>query len=159
MIVTLRPESPGDEPFVRRLILETVTTELGAALWPEPMRTHLLGIQYDGRRLFLRTNFPGAATCIIQADGIDAGWTVAATFQDEVRLVEIMVAPELRNRGIGSAAIRVFLAEAVSTGKPLRLHVNAMNRQALALYERLGFRRVDEVNGNEVQYFLESREC
>ncbi len=72
-----------------------------------------------------------------------------------------MVAPELRGRGIGSAAIRVLLAEAVSMGKPLRLYVNAMNRQALALYERLGFRRVDEARepGNEiekkVQYFLE----
>jgi ribosomal protein S18 acetylase RimI-like enzyme len=156
MTVSRRPESPGDGPFVRRLILETVAAELGAALWPEPMRSHLLGIQYTGRRQSLSANFPDAATSIIQADGTDAGWTVAATFPDEVRLVELIVAPELRNRGIGSAVIREFLAEAASTGKPLRLHVNATNRQAQALYERLGFRRVD---ANEVQYFLESREC
>lgn len=167
MNIVLRPESANDEPFVRRLILDTVAAELSAALWPEPMRSHLLGIQYGGRRQSLKANFPGATTSIIQANGTDAGWTVTATLPDELRLVEVIVAPELRGRGIGSTVIRELLAAAAANGKPLRLYVNATNRQALALYERLGFRRIDEDNetpGNEtqekkVQYFLESREC
>jgi ribosomal protein S18 acetylase RimI-like enzyme len=140
--VSLRPESPPDEPFIRRLMLATIADELGASAWPEPMRSHLLDIQYMVRRQ--------AAGQVIQANGEDAGWVVVKTMPHEVRLVEIMVLPELRGRGIGTAAIREILA---SAGKPVRLNVNVTNRAAIRLYERLGFRKVEH---NEVQWLMEA---
>ncbi len=152
MTVGLRPESPSDEDFIRRLILRTVAEELGADAWPEPMRGHLLGIQFEARRQSHRTNFPDAASEVIEADGRDAGWIVVMTMPHEVRLVEIMVAEESRGQGIGSAAIGELLATAQSAGKPVRLHVNVTNGAAIRLYERLGFRRV---GGNEVQDLME----
>jgi len=152
--VTLRPESPEDEPFIRRLILETVAGQLGASAWPEPMRSHLLGIQYTARRQSHRVNYPEAASQVIQADGADAGWAVVNTLPDEVRLVDIMVLPELRGRGIGTAVIREILAVGAAAGKPVRLNVDIMNRGAFQLYERLGFRRT---GGDEVQHFMECR--
>ena len=48
--MTLRPECSQDESFVRNLILETIADELGASAWLEPMRSHLLGVQYGVRR-------------------------------------------------------------------------------------------------------------
>ncbi len=139
--VTLRPECSQDETFIRNLILETIAAELGASAWPEPMRSHLLGVQYAGRRQSFRLTFPEATSYVIEAGGIDAGWAVVTEMPEEIFLVEIMVSPECRNRGIGSAVIRQFMSEAAARGKPVRLTVNAMNHAAIRLYERLGFRR------------------
>ena len=152
MQVTLRPETPEDEAFLRRLILDTLGRELGAEAWPEPMRGHLLGIQVEARRNARRANYPDAASAVIEADGGAAGWMVVMTMPHEVRLVEIMVAAEFQGRGIASAAIGEVLAAAESAGKPVRLHVSVMNGAAIRLYERLGFRRID---GDEVQHVME----
>jgi ribosomal protein S18 acetylase RimI-like enzyme len=154
MIVTLRPESPQDELFLRGLIHATIAGELGASQWPEPMRSHLLSVQYTARRQLHRANFPEAASYVVDADGADAGWTVVTTMPHEIQLVEIMVLPELRGKGIGTAAIRQVLATAAAAGKPVRLNVNVTNRAAIGLYQRLGFRRIE---GDEVQHIMECR--
>lgn len=152
MNITRRFESPRDEPFLRHLVVETVTAELGAAAWPEPMRSHLLGIQYTSRRQSHRMNFPEAASQVIEVDGKDAGWVVVDILPDEVRLVEIIVLPELRGRGIGTAVIREILAIGSEARKPVRLNVKVMNQGAIRLYERLSFRRT---GGDEAQHFME----
>jgi ribosomal protein S18 acetylase RimI-like enzyme len=151
--VALRPESPRDEPFIRRLILETVAQELGADAWPEPMRSHLLEIQYAARRQSHSANYPEAASRVILADGSEAGWVVVTVLPHEVRLVEIMILAQQRGKGIGTAVIRGVLADAGAEGKPVRLHVNVTNHAAIRLYERLGFRRTA---GNEVQHLMEA---
>lgn len=145
--VSLRPESLEDEPFIRRLILETVAGELGAADWPEPMRSHLLGIQCTARR------HSPATGQVIQADGQDAGRVVVKTLPHEVRLVEIMVLPELQGKGIGTAVIREIQASAMDAAKPVRLRVNQTNHAAIRLYERLNFRII---GWDEVQYHMEA---
>ena len=150
--VTLRPECSQDESFIRNLILETIAGELGASAWPEPMRSHLLGVQYAGRRQSFRLTFPEAASYVIESGGIAAGWAVVTDLPQEMFLVEIMVSPECRNRGIGSAVIRQLAADAAAHRKPVRLTVNAMNSAAIRLYERLGFHRT---GGDEVRYLME----
>ena len=150
--VILRPECSQDESFIRSLILETIAGELGAFAWPEPMRSHLLGVQYAGRRRAFRLTCPEAASYVIEAGGVDAGWAVVTEMPQEIFLVEIMVSPECRNRGIGSAVVRQLVAEAAAHCKPVRLTVNAMNHAAIRLYERLGFRRT---GGDEVRYLME----
>lgn len=153
MAAALRPELPQDEPFVRRLILETIAAELSASAWPEPMRSHLLGVQYAGRRQSNRVNFPAAASQVIEAEGADAGWVVVNTTPDEVRVVDIMVLPALRGRGIGTAVVRGILAAAAELRIPVRLNVYTTNHAAIRLYERLGFRRI---GGDEAQHFMEA---
>jgi ribosomal protein S18 acetylase RimI-like enzyme len=155
MTVTLRPESPQDAAFIRRLILETVTLELGAAEWPEPMRSHLMEIQCDGRRKSPSVNFPGATNSVIQADGADAGWVVVAVMPGEVYLAEIMILPELRGTGIGTAVLKTVLDTARQAGIPVRLTVNTTNHAAIRLYERLGFRRTERGAASAVQHLME----
>lgn len=151
-VVTLRPECSRDESFIRHLILETIAGELGASAWPEPMRSHLLGIQYAGRRQSFRGTFPEAASYVIEAAGVDAGWAVVTEMPQEMFVVELMVSPERRNQGIGTAVIRQVMAEAAARRKSVRLTVNAMNHGAIRLYEKLGFRRLE---GDEVRYLME----
>jgi ribosomal protein S18 acetylase RimI-like enzyme len=146
MSVTLRSETGADEAFVQRLILETVAEELGATAWVEPVRSHLLAVQCAGRRH--RTLGFGK---IIDVDGSDAGWVVVTALAHEVFLMEVMVLPELRGKGIGTAVIGGILAEASAAGKPVRLNVNVTNQGAIRLYQRLGFRKI---GGDAVQQLM-----
>ncbi len=152
MIVSRRPVTPEDDPFLRKLIVDTITRELRADTWPQPMRDRVLDIQYGHRRAGHRGNFPDASNEIVLVDGEEAGWIVVADLPDGIRIVDIMVREERRGRGVGSAAIGEIQTAAKEAGKPLRLCVGAMNQDALRLYLRLGFRRT---GGDETRHEME----
>jgi len=152
MTVSFRPETSEDEPYLRELIVEAVGQELGAHSWPEPMRSHLLGIQYTQRRYAVRLHYPEGESRIILTDGTPAGWIYLASLPDEIRVAEIMVAAGYRSRGVGSEVICRIVADAGTANKPVRLRVNVMNVRAGAFYERLGFQRI---GGDELQHLME----
>ena len=62
--------------------------------------------------------------------------------EDEVLIARLFVAPSAFRRGVGTALVGHALAAA--RGRRVRVGTAAANRPALALYERLGFRRVAE---------------
>ena len=62
--------------------------------------------------------------------------------ENEIRIVDIALAPEFRDMGIGSALIGDVLAEGQRSGRPVTIHVERGNR-ARALYERIGFVQID----------------
>lgn len=147
--VSLRPESTVDGPFLQKLITETIALELGTSEWPEAMRSHLLKIQVAARRHARLASHPGSRSSIIEADGVPAGWLLQTVMPHETRVVEVMVAAGLRGQGIGSAALRLVIANAAGV---VRLRVNCSNSGAIRLYERLGFRKVEQ---DEVQWLME----
>jgi ribosomal protein S18 acetylase RimI-like enzyme len=61
---------------------------------------------------------------------------------DELLVARLFVAPSAMRRGVGTELVRKALDEA--GGRPVRVGTAAANAPALALYERLGFRRVSE---------------
>jgi predicted GNAT family acetyltransferase len=75
---------------------------------------------------------------VIVVDGQPVGRLYVARWAEEIRVVDIAVLPEYRNRGIGSALLRDLMAEAAAAGKPLSIHVERFN-PAVRLYARLGF--------------------
>lgn len=154
MTISRRPQIPADDLFVRQLILAATAEELGAAEWPEPLRSQILELQYASRLGAVRAQYGATAGEIILADNRNAGWLVVAELAGQIRLVEILVCGEMRSQGIGSAIIREVLAAGKAAGKPVRLRVQTSNTRALDLYRRLGFQRVD---GDQVQQEMECR--
>ena len=69
----------------------------------------------------------------------------------EIRIVDIALLPPWRNRGVGTALLRNILAEGERAELPITIHVECFN-PALRLYERLGFRKVEDKG---VYYFME----
>lgn len=153
--ISSKPETPSDEPFLRRLIAETVTGQLATASWPSALREQIVDMQFKARRQAVRLEFPEGESRILLLDGREAGWLYVAELPGEIRLVEIMVLAAFRRQGIGTAAICELIAAARGAGKPLRLSVDVMNADAIRLYQRAGFRRT---NGDEVRHFMEHRE-
>jgi GNAT superfamily N-acetyltransferase len=61
---------------------------------------------------------------------------------DEVLIARLFVAPPAFRRGVGRALVEHAVAQA--HGRRVRVGTGARNAPALALYEGLGFRRVDD---------------
>ena len=98
MTISWRAETPSDEAFVHQLIVTTVAGELRATGWPPTVRGPLLEMQYQARRQGVRSNFPYAESRIVLVDGQPAGWLVISDAPGEIRLVDIAMLPEQRNR-------------------------------------------------------------
>jgi ribosomal protein S18 acetylase RimI-like enzyme len=62
--------------------------------------------------------------------------------EDEVLIARLFVAPSAFRRGVGTALVEHAVTHA--RGRRVRVGTGARNAPALALYERLGFRRVAE---------------
>ena len=84
-----------------------------------------------------------ASSRIIRANNLEVGFIMASTMDGALWIHTICIVPEHQNRGIGTKVIRSVIAEAETQKMPLYLSVLKVNR-ARQLYERLGFRVIEE---------------
>ncbi len=84
----------------------------------------------------------GNSTSVLER-GTRAGRIVVNVTDEEIRVVDLVVAVAQRGRGIGTELLRRLLQQAAAAGKPLRLQVLKGNRAA-QLYQRLGFTKTGE---------------
>jgi ribosomal protein S18 acetylase RimI-like enzyme len=152
MTILTRDATPADETFLRDLIVSHIAIELGADLWPEALRTQLTGMQCDARRQAIRANFPDAPEQVIEIDGHRAGWLVLAESDARLHLVEILIAPEWRRTGAGSAILSRICERARASGKSVCLQVEVRNTAAIRLYRRAGFHHTGD---DAVRHFME----
>lgn len=88
----------------------------------------------------------------VLVDGRIAG-NVVSWPQDGERMVGYWLGEEFWGRGIGTAAVRLFLEE--ETERPLHADVHAGNVASIRLLERCGFRRVESAEEDVVLLILE----
>jgi ribosomal protein S18 acetylase RimI-like enzyme len=152
MRLNCRLEKPEDDPFIRRLMTDTLTDQLGASGWPDEIRERLLGEQYRIRRQGFRASAGDRPGTIVLVDDEPIAWYVAAEFDDEIRLVNLVVQRAHRNKGFGTEILQKLIADSDRSGKGLRLAVALNNQRATELYSRLGFQRT---GGDGVHTFME----
>ena len=150
MTVTLRPIGDGDRDFLSRLYASTRAEELAHVPWPEAQKAAFLQMQFEAQHAhyqqYTQTRFE-----VILVDGEPAGRLYVRRADDEIRIVDIALLPAHRNSGIGGSLLRELVEEARTARLPLHIHVEK-NNPALRLYERLGFRQIDD---RGVYWFLE----
>jgi GNAT superfamily N-acetyltransferase len=100
-------------------------------------------MQFRAQRQSYSADYPDADHRVILADDQPVGGLLVHRTEKEVRLVDIAVLLEYRNRDLGTALINDLMAECQATRKPLRLQVAKGNRAACS-YERLGFLKTGE---------------
>jgi ribosomal protein S18 acetylase RimI-like enzyme len=148
---TLRPITNDDRDLLYRIYASTRAEELSQVAWDEAQKAAFLRMQFDAQHSYYHENYPNAQFQVIMLDGAPAGRLYLDRRSAEIRIVDIALLPEYRNRGIGSALLRDVLAEGQRAGLPVTIHVESFN-PALRLYERLGFRKVEDKG---VYYFME----
>jgi ribosomal protein S18 acetylase RimI-like enzyme len=151
--ISLRPVTEADLPFLRRVYGSTREDELAVTGWSREQKDAFLDQQFAAQHTHYQRHYGDGRFDVILAGGEPIGRLYVWRGADEIRIVDIALLAEHRRRGIGSALLRAVLAEAEAAGMPVRIHVEHDN-PALALYERLDFRRIGDTG---VYYHLERR--
>jgi ribosomal protein S18 acetylase RimI-like enzyme len=119
--------------------------------WTEMEKSAFVEMQFRAQDQYYREHYPNTSYDVILSDGQEVWRLYVSRWSDEIRIVDIALLPEFCNRGIGTRVLRDLQVEAAAAGKPLRIHVERFN-PALRLYERLGFRQLED---RGVYLFLE----
>ena len=121
--------------------------------WDDAQKAAFVRMQFDAQHAYYQEQYAGASFDIILVGEQPAGRLYFERTAKEFRIIDIALLPEFCNRGIGTTLLHGLQAEAAAAGKPLRIHVERFN-PALRLYERLGFRQIDD---RGVYLFMEWR--
>ncbi len=103
------------------------------------------GWDENRQRAWFYGRFDPMRSKVVQVEGRDAGVLAVRLEGAEIFLASIQILPELQGKGVGATLIGSVLAEAFADGRSVRLQVLRVN-PARSLYERLGFRVVEETD-------------
>ncbi len=142
--LTLRVFQAGDAEFSLSVYASTRADEMALVNWPAEQVSAFIQMQYDAQRKYYGEQFKSAKYYIIEYNGMEAGRIIIDRESETIHLMDIALLPEYRGKGLGSQLIRGLMLDATREGKPIRLYVEIFNR-ALHLYERFGFKRLQQV--------------
>ena len=147
LVMTLRPETSEDKPFLEILYRSTRDDLLQLGL-PEAMTSNLMQMQFNAQQTGYRTQFPDAEYSIIEKNGKAIGWLITDRSNDAIRLVNIALLTDQRNKGYGRYLIKTLQNEAEAAKKPLKLSVSCMNMHAQHVYLSSGFQIIGDDGAN-----------
>jgi GNAT superfamily N-acetyltransferase len=136
----LRLSTAADEAFVRKLYKGARAGDFAAANLPPAALDMLLEQQFRAQAAGYAALFPEAQAFIILHRDAPVGRLILVARLDRWLVVDIMLRPEVRNRGIGGDVIAAVARTASTEGaRELALSVLINNSGARRLYARLGF--------------------
>jgi ribosomal protein S18 acetylase RimI-like enzyme len=146
--ISLRPITAEDVDFLYRVYASTRADEMKLVDWDDAHKRAFLEMQFKAQHTYYTQNLQ-AEFQIVLLDGEPVGRLYVERRPDEIRVIDIALLPDYRNRGIGSFFLHGLFDEARRACVPVRIHVEHFN-PALRLYTRLGFRKI----GDTSVYFL-----
>ncbi len=149
-IIALRPESDADAEFVSRLYADGRRTEIEQFGWDELTAANFLAMQCAFREKAYRLQFGQLDRDIVLADEVEAGRLLVKRGRGSISIVDIALLTHFQGRGIGTKLVRDLQMEAAKLGVALRLRVGLANTSATRLYSRLGFKRIDISDSDEL---------
>lgn len=111
--------------------------------WPDEQREAFLRSQFAAQQADYKERYADAHHSIILADEVSAGITRVLENDSEIKIIDLIVNPEFRRRGIATYFLNNYCARARSANKRVRVYVESFN-PSLSLFERLGFARVSD---------------
>jgi ribosomal protein S18 acetylase RimI-like enzyme len=141
LVVDRDAKAPGVARLAERSDEDPVL-ELSAAMYTEEMGENPMARDPDGYRRRVRMLTARGWTYVYEVDGrLQFKMDVGCASDRTAQIQGVYVPPELRGRGIGTAAMAACCVIAFDRHPNLSLYVNDFNTPAVALYERIGFRR------------------
>lgn len=140
----VRPERPEDARFLLALYASTRDEELNATGWDPAVRAAFIEMQFRCQTQSYHRDFPSGQFSIVMLNGEAIGRIVVDRRAQEIRVVDIVLAPASRCLGIGTRLMKTVMEEAAHSNRPLRIHVLRGTREA-RWYERLGFVPIGQI--------------
>ena len=136
--VHLRAVMAEDDPFLYQLYASTRAEEMARVPWDEAQQQAFLRMQWEAQQLHYQTHNPNSTHDIILLGAKPTGRLYVSRRKTEIRILDITILPEYRNRGLGTPLIKELMREAAQAGLPLNIFVESFN-PSVRLFERLGF--------------------
>lgn len=136
--IRLRPIADGDLEFLFRVYASARAEEKTQLGWPDDQWNAFLHMQFNLQHEQYMRNYVQPSFDIIMLGNQPAGRFYIDRQAQEIRLIDIIVLPEFRRKGIAAQLIGDLLQEAEETGVSVSLHVEKSN-PILAYYRSLGF--------------------
>lgn len=115
---------------------------LSAAMYTEEMGENPMARDPDGYRRRVRMLISRGWTYVYEAAGqLQFKMDVGCASNHTAQIQGVYVPPDLRGRGVGTTAMSACCDLAFDRHPNLSLYVNDFNTPAVAMYERIGFRR------------------
>ena len=113
---TLRVIQPEDRDFLFRVYAGTRAEELALTDWDETQKQAFLAQQFEAQHHHYQTHYQGARFDLILLDGEPVGRLYVARWKKEIRIMDIALLPDYRNRGIGRKFVDTLKIEGQSRG-------------------------------------------
>ncbi len=139
----LRERADDDQPFLLELYLST-RDDLQQAIPDLALLQQLIAMQFNAQETGYRHQFPLARQLVLLRSGHPIGRMVVDASPEQLRLVDIAIAPPARRSGAAMAALAALQRHAAAQGLPLCLAVGRYNGPAQCLYQKCGFTSVTE---------------
>lgn len=149
--INLRPLTDNDLAFLFTLYASTRANEMAVVNWSESEKQSFLKMQFDAQDTYYRQQFKRASFQVIYDDSQPIGRLYVDRREQEIRVIDIALMSDYRNRGIGKNLMQQLIAEADAANQPLTIHVEH-NNPAMSLYKRLGFEHIQDEG---VYYLME----
>lgn len=143
MILTLRPATDADRPFLLDVYASTREREMERVPWTDEQKAAFLQMQFEAQDAHYRQHYAAASFDVVEADGEPVGRLYVDRWPEEIRIVDIALLPRARGHGLGSQLLADLFRESAEAGKAVSIHVEKEN-PARRLYDRLGFREVED---------------
>lgn len=137
MRLTFREATEADKAIARPIYIATT----------RPYVEHLPEWTDEYLALRFERRFVVAATRMILRDGVTIGWVRLSDSDGGIVLEQLYLDPACHGQGIGTAIMTILMREWQGEGRPVSLRTLRRN-PARRLYERFGFRVVDENDPN-----------
>ena len=141
--ISLRPISDEDIGLLYKIYRSTRVDEIGIATWEYSDREEFLKSQFNMQHTQYIANYRDAEFDIIMYDNVPIGRLYVDRRKDDIRIIDIPLFKEYRNKGIGTEILNDLIAESEQKKVPLSLHVEYYNF-ARSWYERSGFKQEGE---------------
>lgn len=136
--MTLRSITDADLPFLLQLYGSTREAELAQVPWTDEQKLGFVVQQFQAQHAWWQEHYKGARFDLVLVNGEPAGRLYVDVWENEIRIVDIALAPAYRGGGIGSMLLQRVFDEGDAARKPVSIHVEVFN-SARRLYHRLGF--------------------
>lgn len=116
--------------------------------WSDEQKKLFIEHQFSAQHQYYQQNYLDAKFFIIEKEKTVLGRLYIEFFFEKksIRIIDITLLPEWRNKNIGSAILNEIIKKATENNLNVSIHVESFN-PAMQLYKRLGFKKISETNG------------
>jgi ribosomal protein S18 acetylase RimI-like enzyme len=136
--ITRRPVRDSDQSFLFELYACTREAELAQVPWTPEQKRAFLTMQFTAQtRGYGEAHPQGVHEIICKAEQA-VGRVYSSRKEDRLHILDVTIAPGVRNAGIGSRVLSELFSDADRENKKVTIYVESFN-PSLRLFQRLGF--------------------